>query len=73
MHSRLDGTSHDTGFPAVCDPAKAPWRTHLPGEGHASPIVWNDRVFTVASLADSGERVLLCLDRSNGKFSGRPR
>lgn len=65
---RLDGTSHDTGFPAACDPAKATWRTPLPGEGHASPIVWNDRVFTVASLAESGRRVLLCLDRASGKI-----
>jgi outer membrane protein assembly factor BamB len=65
---RLDGTSRDTGFPADCDPAKAAWRTPLPGEGHASPIVWHDRVFTVASIAESGERVLLCLDRATGKI-----
>jgi len=65
---RLDGTSHDTGFPADFNASKARWRTQLPGEGHASPIVWNDRVFTVASIAESGERVLLCLDRSNGRI-----
>lgn len=65
---RLDGTSHDTGFPATCDPAKAEWKTALPGEGHASPIVWQDRVFTVACLPETGERLLLCLDRANGKI-----
>ena len=42
------------------------WKTELPGTGHASPIVWEDRVFTVSALADSGDRVLLCLDRKSG-------
>ena len=42
------------------------WKVELPGEGHASPIVWEDRVLVVACLAD-GQRVLLCLDRLTGK------
>ena len=40
------------------------WRTPLPGEGHASPIVWGGKVFTVA--ADGDARLLLCLDRKTG-------
>ncbi|HEY2573029.1 MAG TPA: PQQ-binding-like beta-propeller repeat protein [Verrucomicrobiaceae bacterium] len=65
---RLDGTSHDSGFPKDCNFAQAIWRTPLPGEGHASPIVWNDRIFTVASVAETGQRLLLCLDRANGSI-----
>jgi hypothetical protein len=32
------------------------WKTAIPGEGHASPIVWRDRVFTVAVLLEPGDR-----------------
>jgi hypothetical protein len=32
------------------------WKTEIPGEGHASPIVWGDRVFTVAALVKNGDR-----------------
>jgi outer membrane protein assembly factor BamB len=36
------------------------------GIGHASPIVWNDRLFTVASIAAKQSRDLLCLNRADG-------
>jgi outer membrane protein assembly factor BamB len=64
---RGDGTSADSGFPLKVE-GNQTWRTELPGEGHASPIVWNDKVFTVACVADAEERVLLCLDRVTGKI-----
>ena len=64
---RTDGTSHDKGFPTKVDAETILWRTPLPGEGHASPIVWDDRVFVAACLPESEERVLISLDRSTGK------
>ena len=64
----MDGTSLDQGFPAKLDEKSVAWRTELPGQGHASPIVWDDRLFTVALLPEKEERVLLCVDRSNGKL-----
>jgi outer membrane protein assembly factor BamB len=53
------------------------WKTEIPGVGHSSPIVWGDRVFTVAAMAegkdrgDETDRVLLCLDRGTGKILWR--
>ncbi|WP_395718859.1 PQQ-binding-like beta-propeller repeat protein [Prosthecobacter sp.] len=64
---RLDGTSQDTGFPISAE-GNVTWKAELPGSGHASPIVWQDRLFTVAALPESEERVLLCLDRASGKL-----
>jgi len=65
---RLDGTSTETGFATRwSDKENIRWKTPLPGTGHASPIVWNDRLFTVASN-DAGERLLLCLERESGKI-----
>ncbi len=63
---RLDGTSQDTGFPITAD-GNVTWKAELPGSGHASPIVWNDRIFLAAAVAESEQRVLICLDRATGK------
>lgn len=65
---RLDGTSADNGFPTKIGSETILWRAELPGLGHASPIVWGDKVFTVSSIEESEERVLLCLDRNTGKM-----
>ena len=53
------------------DPAGAIWKAEIPGQGHASPIVWGDRVCTATALPATQERVLLCLDRASGKILWR--
>ena len=47
------------------------WKTALPGRGHSSPIVWEDRVFLVSCLEEEQSRLLLCLDRDSGKLLWR--
>ena len=64
---RGDGTSLEQDVPTNWDPAGALWKTEIPGQGHASPIVWGDRVCTATALPATQERVLLCLDRATGK------
>ena len=69
---RGDGTSRDVSAPTQWDgSSNFVWRTVLPGFGHASPIVWGDRIFTVTALTDTQERVLLCLDRKSGEILWR--
>ena len=64
---RLDGTSTDVKAPIHWSAqSNIVWRTPLPGNGHASPIVWGDRIFTVAAVGEKEERVLFCLDRGAG-------
>ena len=64
---RLDGTSLERELPTRWTSTEnILWKTELPGSGHASPIVWGDRVFTVTALAETEDRQLLCLDRQNG-------
>ena len=66
---RLDGTSLETAVPLHWSAtSNVRWKTELPGAGHASPIVWSNRVFTVSALEGSQDRVLLCLDRDTGKI-----
>ena len=66
---RGDGTSHENNIPIHwSSQSNIVWKTPIPGIGHASPIVWENKVFTVTALLDSNDRALLCLDRSSGKL-----
>lgn len=65
---RGDGTCIEKDVPTNWDPAGAIWKTELLGKGHASPIVWGDRVFTVTGITNTQERVLLCIDRNSGEI-----
>jgi outer membrane protein assembly factor BamB len=65
---RGDGTSQETGVPTVWSGTdNVAWKSPIPGRGHASPIVWDDRVFLVSCLEESHQRVLLAYDRKSGK------
>jgi len=67
--SRGDGTSLERGIPTRWSGTEnIRWKTALPGQGHASPIVWGDRVFTVAAVAETEARELLCVDRLSGSL-----
>lgn len=68
---RGDGTSLEPEIPIRWDGPSGrniAWKTELPGTGHASPIVWEDRVFLVGCREDRKERILLSLDRETGKI-----
>ncbi len=67
---RGDGTSHEQELPIEWDGRSGHnvrWKVAVPGEGHSSPIVWDDRVFLTSCLNDSQERLLLCFDRHTGR------
>ena len=66
---RGDGTSEESNVPTKWDAAAGTnlaWKVPVVG-GHASPIVWQDRVFMVGCREETKERVLVCLDARNGK------
>lgn len=65
---RGDGTSLEKDVPVNWSATEnIVWKVPIPGKGHASPIVWGDRIFVVTALEDRNQRVLLCLDRANGR------
>ena len=60
---RGDGTSSEKELPEKWNGRTGEniaWKVALPGVGHASPITWEDRIFTVSTLEATGERLLLC-------------
>ena len=67
---RGDGTVKDAEKLPVewSVPENVIWKTPLPGRGHASPIIWEDRIFIVEAVKETQERVLISLDRRDGKL-----
>jgi outer membrane protein assembly factor BamB len=66
---RLDGTSAETNVPVSwTETSNVLWKTELPGLGHASPIVFGGKVFTVSAVAQTEERLLHCVDAASGKI-----
>ena len=52
---RGDGTSLEAKIPTKWDGKTGDniaWKVEIPGRGHSSPIVWQDRVFVVTCLED---------------------
>jgi hypothetical protein len=47
------------------------WKTELPGEGHSSPIVWEDAVFVTSCDPDDLSRLLLRIDARTGRIVWR--
>lgn len=69
---RGDGTSLDEHPPLKWNGGTGEniaWKTKIPGVGHASPIVWQDRVFVPTCLEDTDARVLIALDRGTGEIA----
>ena len=44
------------------------WKTKIPGTGHASPIIWEDRIFLVTAEEENTNRSLLSLNRKTGEI-----
>ena len=74
---RHDGTTRETGFPLKWSASdNVAWKTAIPGRGHSSPIVWDDRLFLTSCIegpdakdkATPRDRVLFCVDRKGGRI-----
>jgi outer membrane protein assembly factor BamB len=44
------------------------WKTPIPGRGYSSPVVSGNRIFLTTCLEKEKKRLLLCLDRRDGKI-----
>jgi outer membrane protein assembly factor BamB len=66
---RGDGTSNEKNVPVKWSRThNIAWKTPIPGKGHASPIVWGGHIFVVTAIKEKEQRILLCLDRKDGKI-----
>lgn len=66
---RGDGTSIETNLPIKWDSiTNVVWKSPVPGIGHSSPIIWEDRLFTMTAMPETQEKLLLCYDCKNGNL-----
>lgn len=69
---RGDGSSLETQVPTRWSATEnVTWKTRIPGSGHSSPIVWDERVFLTTALPDAQERQLVSLERKTGAILWR--
>jgi outer membrane protein assembly factor BamB len=62
-----DGTSLEQGIPVRWSGTEnVAWKVAVAHPGHASPIVWGDRIFLVGTDLEKQERILTALDRADG-------
>jgi hypothetical protein len=65
---RGDGVSGETEVPLTWSASEnIAWKRPIPGRGHASPILWDERLFVVSAAEERGERLLICLERRTGR------
>ncbi|MCA9258797.1 MAG: PQQ-binding-like beta-propeller repeat protein [Planctomycetales bacterium] len=62
------GVSTAAGIPVAWQEQDYLWKTRLPGEGHSSPVVWDDRIFTTCADPVTGDRKLLAVDAPSGEI-----
>jgi outer membrane protein assembly factor BamB len=64
------GTGHstETSLPVAWQAGDIAWKLPLKGRGQSSPVIWGDRIFLTTALDDSGQRMVLCADRRDGKL-----
>ena len=61
------GVAPTTEIPAKWTEADYNWRVELPGEGHSSPVIWDDRVFLLSADPETATRYVLCLGVQTGE------
>lgn len=61
------GISEDKTIPVKWSEQDYRWKIELPGGGHSSPVVWDDRVFVTSADEKTLTGVVLCVSVSDGR------
>jgi len=61
------GISHQQGLPVTWSDDDYAWKITLPGVGHSSPVIWNDRLFVTSAVDEGALRYLFCLNAQTGE------
>jgi len=61
------GVSQAKTIPLRWTPDDYNWKLELPGAGHSSPVLWDERLWLTSADPETGQRWLLCFDAIAGK------
>jgi len=65
----MQGLVSGSGYPEKwSDTENVLWKVAVPGRGHSSPIIWEDRLFLTTASENGSRRSILCFDRSDGSL-----
>lgn len=62
------GVSTAKTVPAQFDEQSFNWTTPLPGGGHSSPVVWEDKIFVTCANDETALGTLVCISAPDGKI-----
>ena len=65
------GMGRGDAIPAQWTPADYNWKVKLPGTGHGSPVIWNDRIFLIGCNEADATRIVVCLRAADGSVRWR--
>lgn len=60
------GTGVAAEFPNDWSASDFNWRVELPGQGHSSPVIWDDRIVLQSADAENTNQHVLCLSAKDG-------
>src|SRR5438105_3210860 len=60
------GQSDDTSIPTKWEPANFLWKQPLPGVGHSSPVIWQNRLFITSGDPKTGAQIVSAFDARDG-------
>jgi outer membrane protein assembly factor BamB len=61
------GISTAKGIPISWTESDFRWRVEIPGVSHSQPVIWGEKLFLTTALDAGKERVLICLNKDDGK------
>ena len=62
------GAGGSRRFPLQWTDTDWAWTARLPGQGHASPVVWHDRIFTASADESAAKRFVGCHATADGRL-----
>ncbi len=65
------GVSDATTIPVKWSEQDYKWKVELPGGGHSSPVVWDDKLFVTSGDDKAMRGTVLCLSTANGREQWR--
>src|ERR1043165_2686067 len=61
------GAADSKAIPTTWSESDFKWRVEIPGKSHSQPVIWEDKIFLESALDDGKERLLICLQKADGR------
>jgi outer membrane protein assembly factor BamB len=61
-----EGQADASGIPSQWEDSNYLWKKPLPGVGHSSPVIWNDKLFLTSAVPETGEQIVQVFDSLSG-------